>query len=199
MNVQASDNAITNAFARRAQTNIQLYNQLLEVGFDDADLVVVRRAYRTAAEIFAGWVRPEGRPFICHLVGVASVLAKLGEPVPVICAGLLHSVYSHGDFGAGQGRVGAPALRILERSIGPDACRPIDRYVQTAWNADNVRHWTANAGEVDGALRTVITIRLADALEDALDFGLHYSAKGEKHATAIPRGDIVALANTKGR
>ena len=56
MNVVASDNAITDTFARRAQTNIQLYNQLLERGFDDADLLVVRRAYWRAAEIFAGWV-----------------------------------------------------------------------------------------------------------------------------------------------
>ena len=188
----------TNEFVQRAQTNIQLYNQLSDSRFSTLDLLCIQRAYTIAAELFAGQIRPEGRPFICHLVGVASILAQLGEAVPVICTGLLHSAFSQGDFGEGKGNINGSARRRFESSVGHDTQELIDGYGQCAWNASNVHNWTVNAGNVDRTLRTVNLIRLADALEDALDFGLQFSTKGEKHADAIPREDIVALAGALG-
>ena len=112
----------------------------------------------------------------------------------MICAGLLHSAYSQGDFGAGKGNINGSARRQIVQSVGLETGKLIDEYRQHAWNATNVRHWIENAGNVGGNLRTVILIRLSDALEDALDFGLQFSAKGEKHANAIPREYVVALA-----
>ena len=183
-------------FVNRAQTNIQLFNQLIRLGLGTADLTTVHRAYSVAAGIFAGQVRPEGRPFVCHVVGVASILADLGQPVAVICAGLLHSAYTHGDFGAGRGYVTNNNRRAIAQSLDADVREIIDAYARQAWNTATIHSWIATAKPIDDRLRITITIRFADALEDALDFGLQYSAKGKKHFSTVPRDDIVSLAET---
>jgi (p)ppGpp synthase/HD superfamily hydrolase len=185
-------------FAYRAQTNIQLSNQLIGLGFNTADLTAVYRSYTVATRIFAGQMRPEGRPFICHVVGVASILADLGQPIVVICAGLLHSAYTHGDFGAGWGYVNKSSRRAIRRSLDPAVHEIIDAYARQAWNAATIHSWITKATPIDDPLRTIITIRLADALEDALDFGLQYSDKGERHSNNIPRDNVVSLAETIG-
>src|ERR1051326_5426489 len=125
-------------FADRPQTNIQLYRRLLADGRSADELRQVRDAYSLAARLFAGQIRPEGRPFTCHLVGIAGILAALGEPTPVICAGLLHSALSQGDFGAGRGEVGIAARRFLERSIDPSTFALVEGYERLAWNAKNM-------------------------------------------------------------
>ncbi len=58
-----------------AQTNIQLYEQLLAARWSAADIVPARAAYELAMRIFAGHFRPSHKPFLAHLVGVASILA----------------------------------------------------------------------------------------------------------------------------
>ncbi len=183
-------------FADRAQTNNQLFNQLIGLGFGTPDLMSVYRSYKISARIFGGQVRPEGRPFICHVVGVASILAELGQNIAVISAGLLHSAYTHGDFGAGRGHVSKSTRRAICQSLDPEVLEIIDAYARQAWNEATIRSWIAAAKPIDNRLRTVITIRLANALEDSLDFGLQYSGKGERHFRDIPRDDIVSLAET---
>jgi len=182
------------AFADRPQTNIQLYCNLLSGGHSAEDLRQIRDAYNLAASLFAGQVRPEGRPFTCHLVGVAGILAALGEPTPVICAALLHSALSQGDFGAGRGHVTGAARRFLARSIDPRTFNLVDGYDRLAWNAANVRAWTVPGSVGDEILRKLIVMRLANELEDALDGGLDFSEKGDKHHHLIPPQSIVALA-----
>ncbi len=92
-------------FERRAQTNTQLYGQLIAARYGSEEIVAVHRAYTLATKVFAGQLRPEGRPFVCHVVGVASILAMVEAPHATIVGGLLHSAYSHGDFGHGRGHV----------------------------------------------------------------------------------------------
>ncbi len=85
-----------------AQTNIQLFNQLRQDGYSDADLILVRNAYELAMVLFTGRFQPSGKSFIAHVVGTASILAWLRLPAPVVAAGLLHNVYENGDFGDGR-------------------------------------------------------------------------------------------------
>src|ERR1700676_5647271 len=84
-----------------AQTNIQLFNQLHRKGYSESDLARVSAAYAFAARVFTGCFRPSGKVFLAHLVGTGSILAELHRPIATIAAGLLHSVYTHGEFGDG--------------------------------------------------------------------------------------------------
>ncbi|MCF6285244.1 MAG: bifunctional (p)ppGpp synthetase/guanosine-3',5'-bis(diphosphate) 3'-pyrophosphohydrolase [Candidatus Hydrogenedentes bacterium] len=64
----------------------------LRRSFTDAELEVVRTAYRVAGEAHHGQTRLSGEPYIMHSLSVAQNLAALGLD-PVTCAaGLLHDV-----------------------------------------------------------------------------------------------------------
>ena len=74
-----------------AQTNIQLYRQLAELGYPSTDVSRVHRGHSLAMKLFTGLFRGSGRPFLAHLVGTASVLASVRVPIEVVTAGLLHT------------------------------------------------------------------------------------------------------------
>src|SRR5690349_15594945 len=58
----------------------------------DADVDVLARAYRFAAEGHQGQVRRSGEPYLIHPLGVADILADLRLDVVAIAAGLLHDL-----------------------------------------------------------------------------------------------------------
>ena len=59
-----------------AQTAPQLWNQLIEAGVRSPDIEQVHRAYRLAARLHSARYRECGKPFVDHLVGTASVVAR---------------------------------------------------------------------------------------------------------------------------
>ncbi|HOZ46946.1 MAG TPA: bifunctional (p)ppGpp synthetase/guanosine-3',5'-bis(diphosphate) 3'-pyrophosphohydrolase [Candidatus Hydrogenedentes bacterium] len=58
----------------------------------EADLELVRKAYRVASEAHHGQVRLSGDPFISHSIATARILAGLRLDTTTIAAGLLHDV-----------------------------------------------------------------------------------------------------------
>jgi (p)ppGpp synthase/HD superfamily hydrolase len=178
----------------RAQTNIQLYRQLLAARHAVAQVQQVRDAYALAARLFAAQLRPEGRPFVCHLVGVASLLAQQETAFPIVLAGLLHSAYTHGDFGGGPGVVTAHARDALREAVGADAEALAWRYARHPWNADTVEWLIERARAQDGEVRALAAIRLADMLDDMLDDGLRFCAKEANPRRAIAVERLLELA-----
>src|SRR5436305_670605 len=73
-----------------AQTNLQLYNQLLRHGLPRDRLVVVHRAYELLTRLYAGYYQGDGKPFVAHGVGVASILDTLDQPAEFVALGLVH-------------------------------------------------------------------------------------------------------------
>lgn len=179
---------------RRAQTNLQLYGQLLAAGHGMQEVIGIRDAYALAAKLFAGQLRPEGRPFVCHVVGVASLLAMVEAPRATIVAGLLHSAYSHGDFGYGKGQVAGNARSRVRAVVGDEIECVVAAYAHQRWNAAAVADWTANPGRIAAQERQIIMIRLADTLEDALDLGLQLSEKQDNPNRNISADSLVHLA-----
>jgi uronate dehydrogenase len=181
-----------------AQTNLQLYNQLVDRGDSERDLLEVRRAYDFAVELFAGGVRPSGKPLLAHLVGTASILAGLDQTPGTVIAGLLHAAYSHGDFGdVRSGTTPARSGRV-RAAVGDEVEERLAAYKALRWDAETI---PATLGKLEGLTageRELLLIRLANELEDQLDLGLHYSAADRyhvlyagaaaKHAVEIARG-----------
>ena len=69
-----------------AQTNLQLYNQLLALSWPADDLERVRAAYEFVDELFSGLHRGSGKTFIAHLIGTASVAAGVDGRHDVVLA-----------------------------------------------------------------------------------------------------------------
>jgi (p)ppGpp synthase/HD superfamily hydrolase len=185
-----------------AQTNIQLYGQLFAANWADADLRRIHAAYGLAMTVFAGHFRPNGKPFLSHLVGVASILAPHGGEASVVAAGLLHSAYSHGEFGdSGRGMTSAKRRQVC-RAVGDDVEALVVRYSAMRWTLSDLATMTANAGRLSAADRTVALIKLADVLEDHLERGMQFSPNkqtpGGSDADGAWRGAFERLAAALG-
>ena len=154
-----------------AQTNLQLYNQLTSLGWDEPALVLVRDAYGLASQLFSGQVRPTGKTFISHLVGTASVLASVGEHPTVVAAGLLHAAYAEGEFGDGSRGFSPHKRRTLVEAAGTYVECLVAVYTHLPWHPSLLAGLAAN---LDAEPREVVLIRLANEVDDWADGGLRY-------------------------
>jgi (p)ppGpp synthase/HD superfamily hydrolase len=157
-----------------AQTNLQLYGQMLEADRREADLRLVRDAYQLALGLFAGHYRGNGKPFLSHLVGVASILVAHGHEIETIVAGLLHSAYSLGEFGDGTRGPSPRKQREVGQVVGSAVEELVAEYTLTDWDAAVTSARQSGSIVEKPICRQVVQIKIADVLEDHLDQGLAY-------------------------
>lgn len=182
-----------------AQTNIQLYNQLREAGASPDELVTVRRAYELLSKLYPGYYQADGKPFVAHGVGVASILALLGQPAEIVAVGLLHNVYGNADFGDGRGPGVTPArARLVRAAVGEAVGQMLERFRDVRINAGTLgeaRRTLPELGETD---RRLILVELADHLEKYVDLGVLYFGDHGWVQTESLAPDLVAFANELG-
>jgi (p)ppGpp synthase/HD superfamily hydrolase len=185
-----------------AQTNIQLYGQLFQAGWADADLRRVQASYGLAMTVFAGHFRPNHKSFLAHLVGTASILATHGGDSSIVAAGLLHSAYSHGEFGDGSRGMTSAKRRKVRRAIGDHCETLIARYTSLRWKLSEIVAFAAGAEHLSAPDRTVTFVKLADVVEDHLERGMQYSPNkqlpGGSDADGAWRDAFVQLAAALG-
>lgn len=162
-----------------AQTNLQLYNQLRRQGRSDEELRLVRAAYELACIVYSGYFGPDRRPFVTHVVGVASILASAGQPAEIVAAGVLHNAYGNADFGDGLSKAAPERRRRRVRAaVGPEVEDIVYRF-----------HLHRVAPAVDAGYRDrlerlaqtdmqVLLLELADMAEKHVDFGVLYYGDG---------------------
>ena len=148
-----------------AQTNIQLYRQLAELGYPSTDVSRVHRGHGLAMKLFTGLFRGSGRPILAHLVGTASVLASVRAPIEEVTAGLLHSAYSHGEFGNyWRGPDQAKRAQVVA-AVGPEVEALVLGYTRLPWTAKTI-----------GALAdTAAASKDREATTDSRDKAIHES------------------------
>ncbi len=144
-----------------AQTPPQLYRQLLAAGIDAAALSLVRDACVLAVTHTRHLLRGSGKPFACHLVGVASLVAEATGDLDLVVAGLLHAL--------SQQRVldGASGFKDDGIAVPPRVRQLLQAYAVAA-------RLRADAAPAEAANRPACDVRilqLADQLEDGLDGG----------------------------
>jgi len=159
-----------------AQTNLQLYNQLLRLNYSHGDLGDLRATYELARELFSGLFRPSGKTFIAHVIGTASILADCLVDIEVVKAGLMHAAYAGGDFGDGKKGVSDFKRNQLVNTIGKRAEEIIHAYSQYQWPPANVDDFRslASTSTNDPVSRDTALVRLANELEEYIDLGLFY-------------------------
>lgn len=158
-----------------AQTNLQLYNQMLSQGRSIEDLALAKRAYDLASLIYSAHYQADGKPFISHTVGVASILSHLNLPIEVIAFGLVHNVYGNGDFGDGRQHQSTTARRSRVReAVGADVETLVHRFRHfriTGNTIDRIEGDLDSYGDVE---RHLVLTDLADHLEKYADDGVLY-------------------------
>ncbi|MFQ3612353.1 MAG: DUF6817 domain-containing protein [Cyanobacteriota bacterium] len=177
-----------------AQTNLQLFNQVLQQNYSLEDLQQLAKAYRVTIELFTGMFRPSGKTFVAHLVGTASILASLNLSIDVVIAGLLHAAYANGDFGVGGRKGITPAKRFyLQSRLGNRVESYIEQYTKLKWDPDAPARLLSRMEELDQTDKDVLLIRLANELEEYLDCGMVYNGmeKGQRYL----KHDSIAIKN----
>ena len=153
---------------------MQLYNRLLEQGRSADELGYIRRAYDFALTLYTGYFMSDGRPFLSHFVGTASIAAQLGLSTRMVAVACLHSVYTNGNFGDGRKRNQSPARRRrVVDVVGAQAETAIRRFHGQRMER---RFDDANCSveRLDTLDRDLLTIDLADLLEKFTDLGVLY-------------------------
>jgi uncharacterized protein DUF6817 len=191
------EDAVREAYA---QTNLQLYSQLRQAGAGDNDLALVRAGYDLAMHLSPASFRGSGKPLLAHLVGTASILASVGQSARVVTAGLLHAAYVFGDFGDGQTGLIEPRRERLRRAVGTEVEELVARYTRFDWNKHTIPAIRDRVKSLSPLEREVLVIRLANELEDHLDFGVLYCGNGETRREYIrsPLNQSVDMARALG-
>lgn len=183
-----------------AQTNLQLYTQLRDAGCGAEDLRLVRSGYDLAMRLFTASFRGSGKPLLAHLVGTASILAAIRQPIRIVTAGLLHAAHALGDFGDGRlGMTEAKRARVRE-AVGGEVEDLVARYTQFDWSRRTIPGILERVDALTPIEREVLVIRLANELEDHLDYGVLYCGNGEARREYIrsPLNQSVDMARRLG-
>ena len=186
---------------RVAQTNLQLYNQLRERGLPLAELVLVHRAYELATTLYAAHYQADGKPFVSHSVGVASILGALGQPAEILAVGVLHAVYGNADFGDGRPSGATPfRRRIVREAVGCEVEALVTRFGDLRIHHGNVREIRAGLPGRDDTERRLLLVDLADHLEKHVDLGPLYFGEDDWIVRANDRlgPELVHIARDLG-
>lgn len=183
-----------------ARTNIELYLELIHHGYAEADLARISRCYEFACELFTCVYHRNGDTFLNHLVRTASILSCLQISPDIVVAGLLHSAYTHGNFGTWK-RGMTNSKRAQLRSITGDVAENyIARYTVLDWSWHEIPDLQKRLKELSKADGTAVLLRLVNELEEFLDFGIFYCANAEERLKGMEyfRSAFVAMAMELG-
>jgi (p)ppGpp synthase/HD superfamily hydrolase len=186
---------------RIAQTNIQLYNQLRDRGLALDDLLLVHRGYEFLITLYPGYYQADGKPFVAHGVGVASIVAALDQPAELVVVGLLHNVYGNGDFGDGRDSGITDFRRDLVReAVGTRVETLIARFGDLRVRPGNVEQIRRGLAQLDETERRLVVVDLADYLEKYADLGLLYFGDGDEILETTERigGELIEIARELG-
>lgn len=160
-----------------AQTNLQLFNQLQAAGWSEPDLARVQSTYALATRILGNRYRPDGKSFVAHGVGTASILGREGCAVDVVIAGLVHAAYAWGDWGEGSHRMTDSKRAAVRAVVGVEAERVIAAYTRIPWEEAQAESVLARIDELDPEEHDMVMVKVANALDDNLDLGMRYRGR----------------------
>lgn len=149
-----------------AQTNLELYAQAIDRGFTAQQRRRLADAYELALPQVYRLARGSGKPFIAHLVGTASLVLESDRPDDWVIGALLHALYQRRvPFRDGL----SPEQRrvVIADRFGRAVDDLVDRY--TAFESADL---SRPPQEFSASDADVLTLRLADELEDLSGFAL---------------------------
>jgi len=160
--------------SRFAQTYLQLHHQIRRLGYSKDDIEYCRRVYEFAMQVFSGYFQTNGKPYLSHVVGTASILVSLHASKHIVATALLHNVYNRGDFGDGKKRITPARRKKISRVVGSETESYLAAFHAMNWTQSLFPSIRDHLKEYNQVQRTVVLIHLADWLEHNLDNGTRY-------------------------
>jgi len=172
------DLATGTRLALPAQTNGALYQQMHHAGFSIDDLRLVQNAYDRTLPLYNGLYRGAGRPFVCHLVGTASVVVQGGGRRALVLAALLHSLFEFAIFEDGRTTRAGRHVRAIAEIVGDEVIDLVETYDKTPWGGKVIQNLAAAGPPDDPAMRDIWLLRLANEIDDLSNCSISLAPKG---------------------
>jgi (p)ppGpp synthase/HD superfamily hydrolase len=179
---------------RYAQTNLQLYAQLQRAGWTEPMLARAARGYELALDVCGAAIRPNGKPFLCHLVGTASIVVSWGSGGDEVVCALVHSAYTHGVFADPRPGMTDEKREAVSQAVGVECEALVAAYTELAWAREAIEGYVTSVDALGASQRTAIRVRLANELEDHLDLGMCFARKTKETASSDGRDARIVLA-----
>ena len=182
-----------------SQTIVQLYHELASSGLGASDLAFLCRIHEHVSRLFAGQMRPSGRPFTCHTIGTASIAAKNGGSLAEIAAGLLHAAYEFGDFGSHV----SSASRTRRQAIVDVAGEEVEAIVYALFSArwpelrSQIAIMDDYVARCSPAEISALFLRLCNEIEQLPD--LPFSSERDRQRCLGRKECFLAIAASLGR
>ncbi len=183
---------------RFAQNYPQLMNQAMDAGYSRHQLTELGQAFRFALDFTDGVYRAQGVPLINHVTSTASiVMAEKQEPELVMIA-LLHAAYVIHLFDDSTRSHNLVSRRQEIRTrFGHTVEDLLYRYGTMEWyEISKIRKYLDEIDRLEPETRALLTIRLANELDDHLDDAMDFAA--EKRG-ARTRPEFLALCRDLAR
>lgn len=178
----------------------QLGNAAIDAGYSEPELARLRHAYGAAQRMTNGLYRPNGTPFLGHLIRSAGILLVERCPPHVVIAALVHAALRLGYVRGKRRRVVLGSRRsMLMAEFGEDVVGFLYAYDQLPWNTPEALDLHLREFDrYDGRTRQTIHMRLANELEEAMDGGHQFASQAafEKHHAI--EGRCLMLAKMSG-
>ena len=184
-----------------SQTILQLYKQLDHNGYEKSDKELIFLAHKLAIELSSGLIRPSGKTHISHLIGTASVLAHMKVNIELVAAGLLHSIYSLGDFGYGPSGINIMKRDYVKNAVNKRVEDYVYRYSIVKWSENNyISRIHHEIEQYDGILKNVVLLRLADIADELIDSGIMFCPNAEVRISGYKKNipTLIDIANKMG-
>ena len=162
-----------------AQTYPQLINQAQSLSMDLNQLQLLKQAFELAVTFSDGLYRAQGVPLINHLIRTASILMVEKQPLVVVLVGLLHAAPILHKFDRSHRSAGLQQKKqALEKHLNADIAALVMQYELLPWySMQSLQMHRSTIDQASEVTRQLITVRLANELEDNLDGAMLFSNK----------------------
>jgi hypothetical protein len=148
-------------------------------------------------QLFTGQYRSSGKTFLAHLCGTAAIVQAAGGSVDETLAALLHAAYLQGDFGDGRQDATPRKRSEVREAVGADAEVLVAQYATWPWRSRLRELRDHGAGTLEEWERPLAFLRLANEVEEHVDFANDYCPNHAAHV--FPLADVVRCAGYLGR
>lgn len=129
--------------------------------------------------LYTGRFQGDGKPFVAHTTGVASIVAHLGVSSVVVAAACIHNIYGNGDFGDGLREDTSPERRrVVRDAVGDEVEACIYRFRSFRLTSKTIEEIASQLDHLDRRERDLVAMDLADHLEKFVDNGVLYFGDG---------------------
>lgn len=170
-------------------TNLDLYRHLSEIGWQDAQLLQLRDVYEVVARFSFGSFRANWKPFLCHLVGVASIVSWDSRDPVLVSAALAHSALEFGRFPLAVRLSAQRTERYLRAELGTEVFDLVKAYHTADWKRLMAPDTMVASTGIDAALQH---LKLADMVDDLTD---ELSPVATDKKVGIGRDNAAGMAN----